>query len=76
MKDWLKPTRSTADMGRVILDVEGATCEVEEHTKSRFNVMNVLAVAEILVWYFENGGYASEDICVLTPYKTQKTKLY
>lgn len=74
MQTWLEEKRPGMDTAHVVLDVVGSNCLIENGSKSRYNPANVRIVVELLIQNYQCDGYKVSDICVVTPYKTQKTK--
>lgn len=61
--------RPDADIGRAMFNIEGSSCAINPHTKSRSNFAHLKVVAELLVRNHEVGGYKGS---IATSYKDQR----
>ncbi|WEW58688.1 hypothetical protein PRK78_004156 [Emydomyces testavorans] len=75
LRDFTGERKPNAEMGNVMLSVKDAVCNVDQN-KSRYNLHHVRLIVEILVRNHKYSGYDAKDVCIMTPYKAQKTRIH
>jgi hypothetical protein len=65
------PIKTTAEIGvgYLVLSPTNSVCQIDETTKSRFNVAHVDFVMDLIVRNYQGSGYRGQDITVMSPYK-------
>ncbi|PYH78167.1 hypothetical protein BO82DRAFT_435264 [Aspergillus uvarum CBS 121591] len=60
------------DTGHFVLSLTGSSCDLEQATKSKFNMVHAQAVITLLIENHLKNGYEGEDMVIITPYTAQK----
>ncbi|KAL4902830.1 hypothetical protein BDW74DRAFT_157680 [Aspergillus multicolor] len=56
------------DPGYFVLSIKDSSCEQEEPTKSKYNLLHAKAVISLCIKNYEANGYSGKDMWILTPY--------
>lgn len=68
------PRTDKMNKGYIMVDI-GSSCAIVDERCYKYNNENIAFDVKLVKRNHETEGYKAKDICILTPYKAQRTRL-